>query len=611
MTDEQGLSATQHVRPAGRAAGILVALLSSTAIFSGMAGADDTVFSYFDRMIVFGDSISDSGTYADKAPEGSGKFTTNPDPVWVEVAASHFGFDLTSAFFGGTNYAEGGARVDTTRPNAPGSLSRRPITTQVDDFMENDGVLSADSLVIIQGGGNDVFATKLNGLDDTPADLQILEMAANTLTGEIVRLAETGAGTIVTTSVPKFDVYNDFYKEALAASDANVLFLDMYGLIAEIEENPGEFGIINTTDRACLGTALESFVCLPESYVTPDANRTYLHADSVHFTGVVHEIQGDLLFSALDSSRQISQLGYAFRSAMTTGSELAQSRVRLSEFAEPGWSVIGRVAKGGAEIDASSMAAGLDSDHTLFQAGFEHAFSDSLVAGLYFSTGDMDGGFSVFGGNFKADINAIELYMAKRFANTRLSLTASHGWSDISHIERPVVLGPAVRTEYGKTDGTQLALSGRFEYIVPMGDWQAMPFVGLRYDHMSIDGYTELDARSSALTFGDQSLKSLIGSAGVRFAAADPRASFQPSLEISYSDDLLNEQPDVTILPNGAPVAYAANGVVLHDEAIDIKVGLVHRFDERLSVGVDFRSRQAGVGGMDEMAGGLNIGLKF
>jgi outer membrane lipase/esterase len=590
---------------------MLAAFWSCSTIFTGTVAADEAVFPYFDRVIVFGDSISDSGTYADKAPEGAGKFTTNPDSVWVEVAAGHFGFELTSAFFGGTNYAEGGARVDTERPNAPGSLSRRPITTQVADFMENDGVLTAESLVIIQGGGNDVFATKLNGADDTPADLQVLETAANTLAGEIVRLAEAGAGTIVTTSVPKFEVYNDFYKEALAASGANVLFLDMYGLIAEIEENPGEFGITNTTDRACRGTALESFVCLPESYVTPDANRTYLYADSVHFTGVVHEIQGDLLFSVLDSSRQIGQLGYAFRSVMATGSELAQSRVRLSEFAEPGWSVIGRVAKGGAEIDASSMAAGLDSDHTLFQAGFEHAFSSSFVAGLYFSTGDMDGEFSVYGGNFKADVNAVEFYMAKRFSSARLSLTASHGWSDISHIERPVVLGPAVRTEYGETDGTQLALSGRFEYIVPMGDWQAMPFADLRYDHVSIDGYAEMEDRASALAFGDQTVKTLIGSVGLRFAAADAKASFQPSLEISYPDDLSNEKPDVTILPNGAPVAYTANSVVLNDEAIDIKVGLVHRFDERLSVGVDFRSRQAGSGGMDEMAGGIKLSLRF
>ena len=112
---------------------------------------DTTAVKPFTRVIVFGDSLSDGGTYtawasaaasgatrfvggvtlrdklAAAAPYG-GKFTTNPGKVWVENLASTLGYDLKPAnLMGGgipslnltaldacttcTNYAQGGSRV--------------------------------------------------------------------------------------------------------------------------------------------------------------------------------------------------------------------------------------------------------------------------------------------------------------------------------------------------------------------------------------------------------------------------------------------------------------------------------------------------------------------
>lgn len=45
------------------------------------------------RVIVFGYSISDGGAYADRAPAGAGRFTTNPHPVWVGIIAVGFELD--------------------------------------------------------------------------------------------------------------------------------------------------------------------------------------------------------------------------------------------------------------------------------------------------------------------------------------------------------------------------------------------------------------------------------------------------------------------------------------------------------------------------------------
>ena len=68
----------------------------------------------YGSVVVFGDSLSDSGNVAGilpGVPAGNG-FTTNPDPVWAEIVAETFGAPGTHSLAGGSNYAFGGACVD-------------------------------------------------------------------------------------------------------------------------------------------------------------------------------------------------------------------------------------------------------------------------------------------------------------------------------------------------------------------------------------------------------------------------------------------------------------------------------------------------------------------
>src|SRR4051812_11219534 len=70
------------------------------------------------RVISFGDSLSDLGTYAERT-EGktAGRFTTNPGPIWIEVVASGLGTSISGyrragwghpeRVLGGFGYAEG------------------------------------------------------------------------------------------------------------------------------------------------------------------------------------------------------------------------------------------------------------------------------------------------------------------------------------------------------------------------------------------------------------------------------------------------------------------------------------------------------------------------
>ena len=89
-----------------RLLGVFVLILSLG--FAGSASAQS-----FSDVVVFGDSLSDSGNaaLANGLPAGN-SFTTNPDPVWAEIVAEAFGASGRNSLAGGPNYAFAGACVN-------------------------------------------------------------------------------------------------------------------------------------------------------------------------------------------------------------------------------------------------------------------------------------------------------------------------------------------------------------------------------------------------------------------------------------------------------------------------------------------------------------------
>ena len=90
----------------------------------------------FNSVVVFGDSLSDSGNIAQSTgllPAGT-SFTTNPEPVWAEIVAETFGASATNSLDGGTNYSWGGACVNPDGPceqeQVPGTAQKIPRTAE-------------------------------------------------------------------------------------------------------------------------------------------------------------------------------------------------------------------------------------------------------------------------------------------------------------------------------------------------------------------------------------------------------------------------------------------------------------------------------------------------
>lgn len=560
-----------------------------------------------DRVIVFGDSISDSGNYAGKAPDGAGRFTTNPDPVWVERIARGLELDLAPHAAGGTNYAEGGARVAVPRPDAPGNLSRRPVTEQIADFLANDGKLDARSLVILQGGGNDVFATRMNGPADTQEDLETLRIAAETLAGQAQTLLAAGAGTLVTTSVPKFEHYNARYDAALVALGLNLLYVDMATLIGEIEGNPAEFGILNTKDRACRGTALESFVCLPGDYVQPDANRTYLYADAVHFTGVVHEIQADLTLAMLRAPGQFAQLPLVVLADAEQQGRLAREQVEALHL--PGWRAIGGLH--GARVDHSGpRPAGNGYAEAIgLQAGAARSFASGATAGAYLGWSGGSAHFAQGMGALAHDSYSLTAFAALERRHYALAVLVTAGRSGLDDIERYIALGPARRTERGSTEAYFSAFEGRASYRFPLGRARLSPFATLRYDRITVAGYAEAGARSSQVSVADQRLERLELGTGLRLTSTTQRGMMS-WLELGYVGDVLNQPASVAILPSGAPVWFSSTPYAPFGDHLFYGIGASGKLTSTTSLGISIRGRH-GEADQGDLYGGLSLSLRL
>jgi phospholipase/lecithinase/hemolysin len=169
--DAEWLAAANDVAaPGGDAALAVEALQAAPADGLGLLRRSRAV-------VVFGDSLSDVGTYkvGAIAQVGGGKFTTNPGPVWSEtigillrsrVTPYRQGFDGAVQILGGNGFAMGGSRVSEQpgigcNPDSSGHCTAAltiPVKQQIADYLTSHGDdFSGDPLVFLFAGANDIF----------------------------------------------------------------------------------------------------------------------------------------------------------------------------------------------------------------------------------------------------------------------------------------------------------------------------------------------------------------------------------------------------------------------------------------------------------------------
>lgn len=578
---------------------LLVLLLGLN--LSALAWAGEEV----ERIIVFGDSLSDGGYYSflsgGALPPGS-SFTTNPDPVAPEVFASEMGLGLQPAYGEeGFNFATGGARV-----TASNALSI-PITTQIDNFLAAGGRFDKNDLVYIQGGGNDFFAFQAGGeVDDS-----ILTSAAQDLAQQVTRIGQAGAGRIVTLSIQSFgmpglQLFNDTYEAALQETGVNLLYFDADALYNELLVNAGEFGYSAILDPAC--GAVSSVQCTPADRVSPDANETHLLADDVHPAGKTQRIQGQAIASVVMAPDQLGQLAYASQSLFRGHYDLNQQAL-AEGYGQPVGSseVFLRVAEHRFDVDGMTGVPGLEEDSNLVNLGIDHRMAEDTSVGLAFALSDGDGEFDSGRGDYNVDAASVLLYAQGRAGALHLHSDFIYGRVNYENLTRTVQLGPVSRSHQGDTDGDFIGVDISAALPVSLTDSLLLqPKLGLAWQALTIDGYREDSDLSTGMSFGKQQLNSLTAQLGVSLRnAVSSRVHFYLDGQFNYELD--EDHRRITVTPNGAPVSYRAGLYLADREYFSGDVGIVVGLTDslRLQAGINGSSGRDNMDAVNSYVGAM------
>lgn len=279
------------------------------------------------QIVSFGDSLSDVGTYAPIAsPVGGRLFTTNPGHVWVQDIAQYYNSTISAAYTidftqkltaqGGFGYAEGGATVATPSGTSDFLVDlignvEMPVNQQVASYLQAHGSFNANQLVLVWAGANDVLRA-----GSLPAAAVPVQAAATTLAQLIGQIVQGGATHIVVANVPNVGItpkgfgsadggvtltqlsqlFNNTLDAALQANGLTdkVIKVDTYSWLNQIFANYQANGFaVSNTGQACNRATTPhdtALMCSPATYVSFNADQTYMFADDLHLTTRMHTL---------------------------------------------------------------------------------------------------------------------------------------------------------------------------------------------------------------------------------------------------------------------------------------------------------------------------------
>jgi outer membrane lipase/esterase len=288
-----------------------ISALVGAALLAACGGGDSGPTTT--RIVSFGDSLSDLGTYTiatsqvpGVAPYFGGRFTTNTHTgytattsplsntatIWVEWVATRVGVPITQAMLGFattripcpaaanpalaqscTAYGQGGSRVTVAPSSAAGALAD-PVVAQVAAHLARFTSFGSGDIVFVFAGGNDMLAqvTGLLGQSLTPAAAVANMQTAGTELATLVKdqIVAKGATRVAVINLPDLSNTPGFSGQAAPTKalitqmtvafntalttglgSANVGLIDANAFFADIVANPAKYSLANVTATAC------------------------------------------------------------------------------------------------------------------------------------------------------------------------------------------------------------------------------------------------------------------------------------------------------------------------------------------------------------------------
>lgn len=518
------------------------AALAALTVAAAGAFASAASAQTYNRLVVFGDSLSDNGnlyavtgnTTPLSPPYFQGRFSNGP--VFTELLGFNAGrFTAGAPVTGSVNYAFGGARTDNAA-SPPG------MRNQLLAYTGGGGTFGANDLVSILGGANNIFqAIPAASVSPNPAGaIQPVALAAAADINFIVNsVAGAGAGTILVGNLPNLALTPQFNQGPFAAAapladyagsqfngallnslmataaarpGTNIILMDLYKIGPALVARPGAFGLTNVRDACFNGVT----VC-----ATPD---TYLYWDSVHPTAAGHRLlaalANDYLYYGDIGAQSTVQAETGFR-----------QREDLLDLASEGLSgradwqagtdlTFGAIADS-VDTDARGSVAAAEATGWGGRVGLDHVMSPNARFGFAgtFRTAEVEAGTMAF----DVETYAFDIYGGWRSGGHFINATVGGSVDRYDDITRITSLAPVIHT--GKTTGGSVGARIQGGVWFDMGGIGLSPRVAVNYVSTDVNGYVEqgpaaqyaYQDRTVQAASGEISLRAEGGAGGVSF----------------------------------------------------------------------------------------------
>ena len=624
---------------------ILPALIVSA--FAGAAVPAGAV--QFSNVVVFGDSLSDSGYYRpflagigvpSSLVSTLGRFTTNPGPVWSELVAQHYGVTGAPSNAGGSNFAQGGARVAADSSSTPPGFAQRPVSTQIAEYLARSGGLDRDALHAVWAGGNDFLQnfTLYSAGQITQTQFQANFLGAATAEiGQVGRLYAAGARYVMVFALPDIGItpfalstgaanaatataaaagYNTTLFTGLASTGMRVIPVDVFALLGEIKANPGAYGISNTTGIACgpfppFTTSGNSQFCGPTNLVAANADQTYLFADGIHPTSGAHRVVADFVKSLIDGPTAYSMFGEVPLRTRAGHIQTLADGLSQGQASSGKYNVFASWTGGNFEVESRGTEAGFDSDNKSISVGITMRASDAVTVGAALGRSKSDGTFGGGLGGFSTSENTGSIFFGAKSGGFYANGAASIANLDFSESRRIIRLGSATRVAESSPSGSNASANLNAGYDFTLGKLSIGPTAAWTTQNVEVNGFDESGAGSANLRIAGQKRRSEVVSAGIR--ASFDLGSITPYAKFTADKERKNDERLVTAAPLSltAVNAYDLPAYMPADSSWGtFTVGVRGMMSPSVGYGLNY-SKVSGRGGVTEDYVSGTLSVKF
>ena len=186
-----------------------------------------------------------------------------------------------------------------------------------------------------------------------------------------------------------------------------------------------------------------------------------------------------------------------------------------------------------ADHESTSKASGFDADIYGVAMGIDKQINNAvkLGVGYAYSQADISSGIR----DTDVDTHTAILYGQYRPANWYINTVVAYNWSDYD--EKKAALGYSADASY---DVESLGIQSMYGYETKLGEYDLTPEAGLRYAHISRDGYT--DALGTSVASDDSDiLTAVVGAKVAKDYTIGCNTIVRPELKAAVTYDLFDD----------------------------------------------------------------------